>query len=299
MRKLIIMLPALLLAWLVNADMIVGKVRPEKLNVRIRPVANAGVVAKLPRGTAVNIAGVEGAWYKIELPETADAYVAADYVQSGKTITKVQMRYGAGLAFQSYGVIPMDTKLEVVSDKNPKWLKIKPPKGFYAYVSSPHVAVADADYQKMVGSDKAVAPSSRSEETVAKVAYSSIDDAAKGFELMRGWFTGEPDDITLSGILLKTDSASTGAGYALARREADGKLPVLGALYEGKVDWTQWSDRSKPAALKEKAVELSGMVGKEVVITGKKLSVPNWNYPYIVVTRAEVKTAAPEADKNK
>ncbi|MDD4818491.1 MAG: SH3 domain-containing protein [Victivallaceae bacterium] len=299
MSKLIILLPALLLAFAVNADAVVGKVRPEKLNVRIQPVANAGVVAKLPRGTEVKIAGVEGAWYKIELPENADAYVAADYVQAGKTIARVQMRYGAGVAFHSYGVIPMDTKLEVVSDKNPKWLKIKPPQGFFAYVSSPHVAVSDADYQKMVGSDQAVAPSSRSGEAVAKVEYSSIEDAVKGFELMRGWFNGAPTDITVSGVLLKTDSAATGAGYALARREADGKLPVLGALYEGKVDWSQWSDRTKPAALKERAVDLSGMVGREVTISGKKLEVPNWSYPYIVVTKVEEKAGAPAAGKSK
>jgi len=271
------------------AEAVIGQVRPQKLNVRIQPIANAGVVDKLPRGTKVKVVGVEGAWYKIELPSTADAYVNSDYLKDNQTTARVQLRHGPGVAFPSYGVLPVGAKVEVLSDKNPQWTKIKPPAGFHAYVASPHVALSDADYQKISGIENAVAPSNRGADEVAVVKASPPEETAKYFERMRAWFGGEPPaPVTLSGEVLKTDNANSGAAYALVTRNADGQVDtVLAALFTGKVNWENWQDLSTPAATGEMAVDLAPHVSKKVKIEGKRLNVQSWSYPYIVVEKVE------------
>lgn len=105
---------------------------------------------------------------------------------------------------------------------------------------------------------------------------------AKSFERMRAFFNSAPEDVTLSGEILKTDSAATGAAYALVTRE-NSKLITLAVLYTGKVDWSKWSDHNTQAATEENGVDLSKYISKKITITGKKLSVPGWSYPYIVV----------------
>ena len=267
-----------------------GVVRPQVLNVRIEPFANGGIVAKLPRGTEVQIVGVEGAWYKIVLPESAAAYVAAGYVKDGKTIARVQMRYGAGIEYHSYGVIPADFKVEVIGDaEHPNWLRIKPPQGmFHAYVASQLVAISEADYAKLVGDENAVPPHQREIAPVGKAANATMADMAERFEFMRAFFTAPPEDITLRGEVLKTDAATTGAAHALVQR-TDGKSSVIAILYHGKVDWESWGKPEVKVAKDEAAVNLAELIGKQVEIKGKKLTVPSWSYPYIVVEEAKIK----------
>ena len=252
------------------------------LNVRISPAANAGVVDKLKRGTEVEIVGEEGSWFKIKLPKSADSYLSSEYIKDGKTITRVQLRYGPGINYQSYGVVPSGTAVKVVSTKHPQWTQITPPDGFYAYVNSAYVAVSDDDYKKINGNSNAVPPYKRNQEELPKVNPASATDMAKSFERMRAFFNSDPEDVTLSGEILKTDSAATGAAYALVTRE-NSKLVTLAVLYTGKVDWSKWSDHNTQAATGENGVDLSKYISKKITITGKKLSVPGWSYPYIVV----------------
>ena len=259
-----------------------GQTRPQMLNVRISPAANAGVVDKLKRGTEVEIVGEEGSWFKIKLPKSADSYLSSEYIKDGKTITRVQLRYGPGINYQSYGVVPSGTAVKVVSTKHPQWTQITPPDGFYAYVNSAYVAVSDDDYKKINGNSNAVPPYKRNQEELPKVNPASATDMAKSFERMRAFFNSEPEDVTLSGEILKTDSAATGAAYALVTRE-NSKLVTLAVLYTGKVDWSKWSDHNTQAATGENGVDLSKYISKKITITGKKLSVPGWSYPYIVV----------------
>ncbi len=289
MRKLMLLGAALCAACCMLAQeaapekFIVGKVRPQMLNVRIQPVANAGVVDKLPRNSEVKVVKVEGAWYKIMLPATADAYVSADFLKDSKTVTRVQMRYGAGVAFHSYGVIPAGTQVKILNNTNSKWTKIEPPAGFYGYVSSEFVAVADSDYQKLVGVKDAVPPSKRDVD-IPTVNTADMAEISGRFERMRPFVTGAPADLTISGEVQKTDSANTGATHALIKRD-NGKIVTLAALYHGKVKWEDFANAEKPVALAESAVDLNKFVGKNVKITGKKLSIVSWSYPYIVVEK--------------
>ncbi len=268
-----------------TSSLIKGKIRPQRLNVRIQPVANAGVVDKLARASEVEIVAVEGAWYKIVLPKTASCYVSADYVRNGKTITRVQMRYGAGIAYTSYGIIAGDTAVKVLNDSNPQWTKIEPPAGFYAYVSSEFVAVADSDYEKLTGVAGAVPPSARTVE-LPKVNPAKMSEMAKRFEVMRPFVSGTPSDITLTGEVQITDNASTGAAHVLIKRE-NGKVIPLAVLYHGKVQWENWSNPDQSIALPEAAVDLSKFVGKRVKLTGKRLDIVNWSDPYVVVESVE------------
>ncbi|MEA4861729.1 MAG: SH3 domain-containing protein [Victivallaceae bacterium] len=270
------------------ADGVTGTVRPQKLNVRIQPVANAGVVAKLDRGSEVKIAAEEGAWYKIELPESAAAYMAAEYVKDGKTIAAVQLRYGPGIAFHSYGVVPIDTKVKVLDDKNPKWLKVAPPPGFFGYVSSQYVAVSDSDYKQLTGNKGGVAPSNRSAEEVKVVKPADPDEMSKRFEKMRGWFNTPPEDTTLKGEVLKSDNAASGASHMLVARDGEGKITsTVAVLYQGKVNWDKWNDAGVAVAMPENTVDLDKFVGKKAAVTGKKLVVTGWQIPYFVVEKVE------------
>ncbi len=292
MRKLVTFIVALCAACTVStaqtpqqpsASIVVkGQTRPQTLNVRILPAANAGVVDKLKRGTEVEIVGEEGAWFKIKLPSSASAYLSSDYIKNSKTITRVQLRYGPGIEYHSYGVVPSGTAVKVIDTKHPKWSKVTPPDGFYAYVNSAYVAVSDDDYKKLNGNQNAVAPYKRNQEELPKVNPASASDMAKSFERMRAFFNTAPENVTLTGEVLKTDSAATGAAYALVNRD-NGKLVTLAVLYTGKVDWSKWEDHNATAALNENSVDLSKYVSKKVTISGKKLSVPGWTYPYIVV----------------
>lgn len=288
MKKVMFALLAAAAFSVAAADAVTGTVKPQKLNVRIQPVANAGVVAKVDRGTEVKIAAEEGAWYKIELPESAAAYLAAEFVKDGKTIAAVQLRYGPGVAFQSYGVVPADTKIKVVDDKNPKWLKVSPPDGFFGYVSSRYVAVNDADYKKLTGNSGGVAPSNRNIEEVKTVKPADPAEMAKRFERMRVWFNAPPEETTLTGEVLKTDNAATGAAHMLVVRDGEGKITsTLAVLYQGKVDWAKWNEAGVEVAKPEKAVDLDKFVSKKVKIGGRKLVVNGWQYPYFVVETVE------------
>lgn len=259
-----------------------GQTRPQTLNARILPAANAGVVDKLKRGTEVEIVGEEGAWFKIKLPKSAAAYLASEYIKDSKTITRVQLRYGPGIEYHSYGVVPSGTQVKVLNTKHPKWTQVTPPDGFYAYVNSAYVAISDDDYKKLNGNNNAVPPYKRNQEELPKVNPASASDMARSFERMRAFFNSAPEDVTMSGEILKTDSAATGAAYALVNRE-NAKLITLAVLYTGKVDWSKWNDHNATAAMDETSVELNKYVSKKVTISGKKLSVPGWTYPYIVV----------------
>ena len=114
-----------------------------------------------------------------------------------------------------------------------------------------------------------------------------MDDSAEVARAVR-WhriapaFALNASEINVSGEILKTDSAATGAAYALVTRE-NSKLVTLAVLYTGKVDWSKWSDHNTQAATGENGVDLSKYISKKITITGKKLSVPGWSYPYIVV----------------
>ena len=57
-----------------------GKVTAKDLNVREGPGMNYQVLGSIPEGTVVNIIGVTGSWYKVNVQSYSGKYVFSDYI---------------------------------------------------------------------------------------------------------------------------------------------------------------------------------------------------------------------------
>ena len=117
-----------------------GTVTANVLNVRSGPNTNSSIIAKLKKGTVINLLSKSGNWYKTKV-NGKEGWVSGDYVKvtansSGNTNTStntkkakttansLNMRNGAGTSFSIIKKLPKGTEIDVISVSG-SWAKMK------------------------------------------------------------------------------------------------------------------------------------------------------------------------------
>ena len=120
-----------------------GIVTANVLNVRARPATHYEVVAKLERGTIVDIVSEKDGWLEIIAPPNTTAWIAAEYVMPDGTVTgdRVRVHSGPGLVFTTYAYVNEGDHVELLGAPANEWQKIQPPGDAKVWVSRAYVQI--------------------------------------------------------------------------------------------------------------------------------------------------------------
>ncbi|WP_114780622.1 M23 family metallopeptidase [Botryobacter ruber] len=58
------------------------RVSARQANIRLQPSGNSKVAATLPRHTPLQVTGGSGSWYRVQLPDSSEAYIASSVVEA-------------------------------------------------------------------------------------------------------------------------------------------------------------------------------------------------------------------------
>ena len=139
----------------IAADMQVGIINVNNLNVRSENSTSSKVIGSLPLNTKVNIIESKNGWHKIDY-NGKDAWVHGDYVDldskqnvENKTsvnktgvvnVGSLNLRSGAGTSYGVIKTLPKDTSLLVLETQN-NWSKVNV-GGVVGYVSSEYITIS-------------------------------------------------------------------------------------------------------------------------------------------------------------
>jgi uncharacterized protein YgiM (DUF1202 family) len=233
---------------------ITGTVKASKLNVRVKPGAKFSVVSSLNRGDKVEILGKEGDWFKIKAPEKASVWVASPFIKDGKVEKEVNMRSGPGIAYSSYGTLPVGATVNIINDKAVNWVKITPPVGTVAWISARYVDVPKEEKKENVIDAATLKP-----EAVDKKTGSENDGIGLPF------IPGSAKSVAVEGILLPLDPSAKYVTHALATKVKEEYFPVC-YLHSGKMNLKLWEKR-------------------RIRVNGEQKWVKNWKRPVVEVER--------------
>ncbi len=121
-----------------------GTVTAETLNVRARPGLFYEVVAKLMEEDKMKVLEQQGEWYRIPIPEDAEAWVAERFVSDNHQITGdgVRVRAGTGVAFSAYHTLDQGTSVKPTGETRDGWVRIIPPPDATAWINAQFVELA-------------------------------------------------------------------------------------------------------------------------------------------------------------
>lgn len=128
-----------------------GKISHGPVNVRTGANTNFEIVSKLAQGDQVVLLGKSYEWYKIQLPDAANAYIRADYIKEigdhgGEIIgSKVNVRCKPDSNASIFGQLVKGDIVKLVVKAN-DWWQIQPPSNSVAWVHSSFVKIEDAQF---------------------------------------------------------------------------------------------------------------------------------------------------------
>ncbi|MCX7872711.1 MAG: SH3 domain-containing protein [Verrucomicrobiae bacterium] len=93
---------------------------PNRLNLRAGPGEEYSVLGVLEKGTSVKVVETKGAWYQIEVPANAYAYVAAEFVEKQPTRTVKQPEQSVPVKEESKPEQPTQPTQTVKPDETAK-----------------------------------------------------------------------------------------------------------------------------------------------------------------------------------
>jgi hypothetical protein len=118
-----------------------GKVKGER--VALRPSSKPGsvVIKELKTGDLVLVVGEEGEFYKVLPSLDFKVYVFRSFVLNNTIeCNRVNVRTGPSLESPAIALLNSGDRIEgTISDSNPKWYEITPPKGIFLYVAKEHI----------------------------------------------------------------------------------------------------------------------------------------------------------------
>ncbi|MBN2642163.1 MAG: SH3 domain-containing protein [Victivallales bacterium] len=232
-----------------------GMVKVHRLNVRVRP-GQYTVVGTLARGDKVRILEEQNGWYRIALSSDAAVWVHGDFVKDGKIVSRVNLRSGPGINYNSFGVANAGQPVTVIDDKNKDWIKIAPLPDMSAWVAAEFIAVDDVSTVKPPVAGTETVPAVPTDKTEDKQVEQQVSPDTLPF------INENPEAVSKDGFVLKA-SGSAGLTHALCRYEFGSYTPVC-YLY------------GDTEAL-DKAVE------KQVKIKGLLRWVKGWRLPVVKV----------------
>ncbi|WP_176012574.1 SH3 domain-containing protein [Victivallis sp. Marseille-Q1083] len=277
-----------------------GKVNATTLNVRVKPQGNASTVARLKNGDPVQVVGASGDWYEILVPASCQVYLAAQFVKDGKTTREVNMRSGAGVEFQSYGLLPAGSTVKVLGTNERKdWVKIAPPAGLTAFVSKKYIELAPnaagTPPEKTVppaetgnGESESPPPQQQPEKTppAGRIVDQPDQTVAKPPEIPAGppqltpeerekkflnmrFIADSAKEVKMVGVVRDLTSSDLAVSHALVERGDAVVTPTLGYLYCRNQN-------------------LADFLNKTVKIEGTRHLVEGWKAPVIEIATITV-----------
>jgi len=129
-----------------------GVLSGDKIRVRTGPSTSHKILTELRKGTKVNVIAKKSDWYIIEMPQDIILWISKTLVavssEGGKTTgvikgEKVNVRTGIEASDVVVGQVNKGDKISIIGSKE-GWYKIRPPKGFKAYVFAKYVKVDDS-----------------------------------------------------------------------------------------------------------------------------------------------------------
>lgn len=120
-----------------------GTVSGDRVNVRAADSISSEVVCQLKKGEEINVLGLKGKWYKIELPKKALVYVTKSKVskKDGQTVIsedKINVRAAGTVSSSIVGRLNKGTAVKIRKEYL-DWYEIEAPKGSCGWVSSDYV----------------------------------------------------------------------------------------------------------------------------------------------------------------
>lgn len=118
-----------------------GTVTATKLNIRARPGLFFEVIGTLKEGSPITILEENDGWYRIQVPEEAEAWVSARYLDENDKITgdDVRVRSGAGVAFTPYHSLKEGDTVQPLGQESNGWVRIAVPEEATAWASAEYV----------------------------------------------------------------------------------------------------------------------------------------------------------------
>ena len=148
--SVVVLVPALVLAQ--DDSPKTGVLTGDKVRVRTGASKNHKILAELPKGIGVKVVAKKGDWYEIEMPDEVILVVSKNYVKEIKkeggilegqvTGENVNVRTGTEATDVRVGALNKGDKVTIVGSKT-GWYKIRPPKGFTAYISADYVKLGE------------------------------------------------------------------------------------------------------------------------------------------------------------
>ena len=125
-----------------------GTVMPEYLNIRSGAGLGYRIIGRLRNGDTVRIlSSPKEEWCRISMPENASVWIAASMLnQDGIPQEGALLYSGPGAAYEEIGKAAPEKAEIREKAKNGKWLRIKPQKGLFAYVSSAYLEISNARF---------------------------------------------------------------------------------------------------------------------------------------------------------
>jgi len=126
-------------------DFVRGVVKAGKLNVRVLPSQNYTVIAKLAKDSEVKIYTENDGWYEVDVPEDSDVWIYSGDISDDGVIKKnTFLRSGTDITYAPYSRrVLKGEKLKIIEKRN-DWIKVSPPEGLKAWVSSEFIELKDS-----------------------------------------------------------------------------------------------------------------------------------------------------------
>jgi len=126
-----------------------GKVTRDRVRLRINPSTDSPVVREMDKGEMLLVVDEVDDFYVVKPPSDIKAYLYRKYVLDGVVEgNKVNVRINPHLEAPVITQLDSGEQLEgKISEKNSKWLEIKPPESALLYISSNYIEkIGDAKY---------------------------------------------------------------------------------------------------------------------------------------------------------
>ncbi|MFZ2654264.1 MAG: SH3 domain-containing protein [Victivallales bacterium] len=243
------------------ADQIVGTVKANVLNIRVKPGEKYAVVAQLSRNDKVDVLGFEKGWYEITAPKKSSVWISSAFVKDGIVSKKAYVRTGPSVACAPYMKFAEEgTKIEILDTTQEGWMRISVFGGLTAWANADFVEVDPVQAGTLKGDrqDEAVPPEDKGKNDKG--------EDKKNSEPAKMSFTGiGPKSVSYEGVLVpvQQDMGTGLVTHAIAARTEDQYFPIC-YIYSRKMNMKLWED-------------------KKIQVTGQERWVRDWHKPVVEV----------------
>lgn len=172
----------------------------DEVNIRAGQSSNFEKLYQLKKGEKVVVLERNYSWYRVELPEQAQAYASSKYIQrikdqiGGVTADKVNVRSGPDITYSIIGQLIDGEEVWILEDLE-KWYRIRPTKSLQGWVSDEYLGFISKDVAGFKAENQ-----KKEEDAYAAVVplvkEDAIQDNSSSFEVV-GKIKKKKDALTL------------------------------------------------------------------------------------------------------